>query len=506
MAATTTIDVPSEAIATAPIKLKSHADPAVAAKCNALVLAGLGEKTFYPGDETYETRNAKYWSLDAQKTPWCIVQPSTPEEVSAAVTAIVATDGCNFAIRSGGHVMWGASNIDNGITIDLGRLNSTTYDAQTKLVSVGPGARWADVYAVIEPLGVMISGGRDGDVGVGGLLTGGGISWYSPRFGWACDSVVNAQVVLADGSIVNANKSENSDLWHALKGGSGNFGIVTRFDIQSFEAAPIYGGILTSSADTNEAQIQAIINFNTGMNVGHNSSYAAVWQYLPTLGGIVVNRFIANTMGQRGTPELNETLSIPTIAGEMGDLTMTGMAVMSEQPYGYYDFWHTITVKNDPAIIRKAVELHESTVNQLLTAGGSEVGNFTTMTLVQGMPRILKTISDERGGNVMGLDTYLSEDLQLLMFSLNIGDPALADLGRELAIKWRDDTADYAKSVGGFIPWQYLNYADKTQDPLAYVGQENFDTILATAKKYDPNGVFQTRCPGGWKITATTPK
>jgi FAD/FMN-containing dehydrogenase len=323
-------------VPTVPISVRAHPDPAVAAKCDSLVRAGLGEKTYYPADEVYQTRNSRYWSLEAQKlTPYCIVQPESAADVAAAVTAIVATEGLNFAIRSGGHVMWGASNIDNGVTIDLGRLNTTTYNKETNVVSIGPGCRWADVYAVIEPQGVVVSGGRDGDVGVGGLMTGGGKSWYSPRYGWACDSLVGAEVVLADGRVLEVSKDQHADLWTALKGGSGNFGIVTRFDVQAIPAEPVWAGILFANTSTDEQQIQALVNFNKCMNEGHNSSWIVVWQYLPMFKDVVATRFVANTAGQHNPPELQETLAIPTIAGEMTNMTMTEMAVMSEQPYGF---------------------------------------------------------------------------------------------------------------------------------------------------------------------------
>ena len=102
---------------------------------------------------------------------------------------------CKFAIRSGGHTPYavggvGASNIDDGVTLDLKYLSTVEYSAKNKSVQVGPAARWNDVFDVLEPLGVMTTGGRSSTVGVGGLTLGGGISYFSPERGLVCDNVL----------------------------------------------------------------------------------------------------------------------------------------------------------------------------------------------------------------------------------------------------------------------------------------------------------------------------
>ena len=104
---------------------------------------------------------------------------------------------------------------------------------------------WSDVYSYLEPHGLAVPGGRIGPVGVPGLLLAGGVSFYGNQVGWACDSVVNYEIVLADGSLVEANKDHHPDLFWALKGGSSNFGIVTRFDVQTIRSPKIWGGTHT---------------------------------------------------------------------------------------------------------------------------------------------------------------------------------------------------------------------------------------------------------------------
>lgn len=157
----------------------------------------------YAGDEQYRNRTASYWSVSAQLTPECIIQPLSTEDVSNTLRIFVRDAACkqtNFAVRGGGHTTWaGSNNIDRGITIDLGLMHSTTLDTDTLVASVGPGSRWAEVYATLEPHGVTVVGGRAGSVGVAGFLMGGGNSFYTAEKGFACDNVVNFEVVLANG-------------------------------------------------------------------------------------------------------------------------------------------------------------------------------------------------------------------------------------------------------------------------------------------------------------------
>jgi FAD/FMN-containing dehydrogenase len=110
-------------------------------------------------------------------------------------------------------------------------MNETVYDEENKIASIQPGSKWKSVYDTLTPHGVTVTGGRADLVGVGGFITGGGYSFHLGSRGFACDNVLNFEVVLASGEIVNANRDVNPDLWRGLKGSSGNLGFVTRFDM-----------------------------------------------------------------------------------------------------------------------------------------------------------------------------------------------------------------------------------------------------------------------------------
>jgi FAD/FMN-containing dehydrogenase len=222
----------------------------------------------FPNSTAYSLQGSGYWSQQQALTrPTCRFSPSSAQDVSFAVLALRVA-GCEFAVKSGGHAAFeGASNIQGGLTIDLANLNEVTVRSDNAQTAVGAGNNWYDVYTKIQPMGLSVIGGRVSAIGVGGLTLGGGISFFSSRYGWACDNVDNYEVVLADGSIREVSySSDYSDLYWALRGGGNNFGIVTRFDLMTFPQGDLWAG---SQAFVNTPETSAAINeafFYLGVN------------------------------------------------------------------------------------------------------------------------------------------------------------------------------------------------------------------------------------------------
>jgi FAD/FMN-containing dehydrogenase len=249
----------------------------------------LKDRLLYRGQDIYQTRLLSYFDIKQQAiTPNCIVQPRSTEEVSIAVKTLTSAGEqkqCKFAIRSGGHTPYaGASNIEDGVTVDLQYISAVEYDAANDLVKVGPGAVWDAVFNTLEPLGVISTGGRSSSVGVGGLTLGGGISYFSPEHGLICDNVLEFGVVLADGSIVTASQSSNSDLFTVLKGGNNNFGIVTSLSFRTFPYEGMWGGLVTYPNTTVEAQFKALVNFADKMDEDVKGAVIVIPCYLSVVG------------------------------------------------------------------------------------------------------------------------------------------------------------------------------------------------------------------------------
>lgn len=132
-------------------------------------------KVVYPTDEPYRSSIASYWAVQIRTvSPTCFVLPSSSRDVAKAVTALKRGRPCRFAVRSGGHKPWAdAANIEDGVTIDLSALDKVRLSDDRTVASIGPGARWRDVYRELDRLGAAVVGGRNGLVGVGGLTLGG---------------------------------------------------------------------------------------------------------------------------------------------------------------------------------------------------------------------------------------------------------------------------------------------------------------------------------------------
>jgi hypothetical protein len=241
--------------------------------CSRLVSRLGSSKVHFPGSFSFTQSLQSFFSLQEQDLiPSCIVFPSSARDVADIVKVMKDTRG-QFAIRSGGHSMnAGAANIHNGVTVDLKDLNTVTVSSDRNSVQIGPGARWIDVFRKLDPLGLMVTGGRAASIGVGGFLTGGGISPLAGSAGWGCDTVLSFEVVLACGNIVTASENSYSDLFLALKGGSNNLGFVTRFTLKTYRVSTFWGGFIRYPASETSKQLAAFSNYMERRNFDPNAN------------------------------------------------------------------------------------------------------------------------------------------------------------------------------------------------------------------------------------------
>lgn len=247
-----------------------------------------------------------------------IVQPRTAEEVSLSIKALIAADGL-VAVRSGGHTQWaGANDINDGITLDLGQMTAVTYEPESKLASIQPGARWTGVYRQLLEHQVCVTGGREGNVGVAGFLTGGGISYYAGLRGLGCDNVANFEIVLGTGEIVNANVGENADLWTALKGGSGNFGIVTRFDMYTFPAHDIWGGLRAARMEDGDGLPQMTVDFTSENHKNPHLAFLLDYTFNKAMSPEPLAAYVVvDTSGTAEAPPLGDILGVPHVIDDV---------------------------------------------------------------------------------------------------------------------------------------------------------------------------------------------
>jgi FAD/FMN-containing dehydrogenase len=199
--------------------------------------ARLDGRVIRPTDPDYD-RGRAIWNGMIDRRPALIARCHSTTDVVAAVN-FARENEMLTAVRSGGHNIAGLSACDDGIVIDLAGLDGVEVDPDARIARAGGGVLWGQFDAATQEYGLSAPGGRVTTTGIGGFTTGGGYGWTSPRYGLTCDNLVSAEVVTAAGEVLTASERENDDLFWAIRGGGGNFGIVTRFDLRLSELGPM---------------------------------------------------------------------------------------------------------------------------------------------------------------------------------------------------------------------------------------------------------------------------
>lgn len=200
---------------------------------------------YVPGEDGYETARLP-WRRIVDLKPAVIAEASGPEDVRTAILT-AREQGLPFAVQSSGHG-W-LSPVDGGVLLKTSRLAEVKIDPERQIATVGSGVIWNAVIDAADPLGLAPLSGAFPSVGVAGYTLGGGSGLLGRKYGWAADSLLRAQLVTADGSIITASATEHPDLFWALRGGSGNFGVVTELEFRLYPVARVTTGLLVFPFD-----------------------------------------------------------------------------------------------------------------------------------------------------------------------------------------------------------------------------------------------------------------
>ncbi|KAI9148298.1 FAD-dependent monooxygenase yanF [Paramyrothecium foliicola] len=476
--------------------------------CDALdaVLPG---KVIYQGTEAYSVSN-RFWSdRQSELQPECFVLPQSAKDVSATVAILVGYNS-SFTVKAGGHTAYAGSNIQEGITIDLRLMSSISVADDRSSVSLGPGARWGEVANALDPFGLAVVGGRIPNVGVSGLILGGGISFLSGRRGWACDNVQNFEVVLASGKIVNANPSKNSDLYWALRGGGGsNFGIVTRFDVNAYDQGDVWGRI-TSWPDTER---QAVLSefITISRDVLHIDRDAHIFYHLAYQGTddaplVFTFAFHLNHENSPGgvfntfeglnslTRQLFNSTSVTSLGGQL--------ELLRDVSGGRKTFWVT-SISDGPAsgqLLEEIYKAWKDTADSIRDVARKRNQTASFSLTVQPITNPTLKIMLRDGGNPLGL----KPGKKFPIFTVHVlgawEDQSLDDVIEKSWKSFFQTVDSMAESAGLANGFKYMNYGGRSQDIYGSYGAHNEARLRKVAKKYDPKGLLKSLWKGYYKL------
>ncbi|KAF2281160.1 FAD-binding domain-containing protein [Westerdykella ornata] len=450
----------------------------------------------YPGSPAYNASQSAYYTAEEREIePRCVFRPQSASEVSQIIQLVSKSRG-DLAIRGGGHMLWpGAANLDGGLIVDMRSLNSINLSEDKKTVSVGGGTLWVDLYPKLTPHNLTVSGARVPGIAVGGYLLGCGVSFFARSHGWSCDHVRGYEVVLSDGRIVYASSDSYRDLWLALKGGLNNFGIVTRFDIETIPQDGMWGGqaAFTYTESAIAAQAAAFSKYMGANNTDRDAMTGLLFNFQNPGKQFSIVNTLFYTKPVADPPVFKDFLATPgQIVNQFSITTMEKVVALLGQllPKSVdRSFQLVYSFRNShPSLYRDLVHIfgnHTATI--------ADVENLAIQFFIQPHP-----ISN--GTNSLGLDPKITDYVMATVTAVYTNERRN---GRKVRLAIRnmvDGQEKMLRKKGIYLPFKYVNYADESQEAIASYGDEVVGRLRRVSRKFDVGQVFQRRVPGGFKL------
>lgn len=486
---------------------------AVADTCSTIEAVAPSVDVTYRFNPSYTTTSKEYWSSTcAALKPSCIVYPTSARDVSA-ILGVIRGNGSDpgaekFAVKSGGHNPNNYfSSVDDGPLISTEKLDHVILNPDTGVVRVGPGLRWDELADSLDGSGWSAVGGRIGNVGVGGYMLGGGLSFMSQEYGWAASSILEFEVVVANGTIITASSSKNQGLFRALKGGGNNFGIVTSFTVQAHKQGDIYGGVMVfpHSEETDAKILKAIQDFT----LYNDDDKAAVIPTAERAGGGLVDTWIMFVFYDGPEPpehvfknftEISHIVDSRKTRSMAEFLSDNNWAVLKGQAYVIGTETIPLPDPSSDIALGMLPTIHEHWRN--VTSEVDHILGIVASIAFQPFPRRIAQVAREKGGDLIDFDDDVDRIIIELNYSFSIKsdydviDQTLQDTYsgvRNRVLEWQKE---------GSLPDAYLplfmNDAFFRQDYFSRLRPKYAELAKSLAEELDPNGLFRDRT-GGWK-------
>ncbi|MCD2443626.1 FAD-binding oxidoreductase [Agromyces sp. SYSU K20354] len=342
-----------------------------------------------PAHSEYDEARAVFNGM-IDKRPSVIAQCETPIDVAAAIRHARERD-LDIAVRGGGHSVAGNSLTEGGMVVDLRRMNSVTVDPDMKTARVGGGATMSHLDRATEPFGLATTGGRVSTTGVGGFTLGGGTGWLDRKFGLACDNLLSVDLVTADGDLVTASADEHPELFWALHGGGGNFGVATSLTFRLHDVPTMTAALLVFEPEQGE---QAIRSFRDAIAHGPDELGGGVLyatgpeeEFVPEhLQGSLIVLIVVTFIGieEQARPHLAPILAHGPAGEAIMELPYADLNSALDDPPGHRNYWSAEHLGSMPDAAVAAFQaasagmiVPSASQNALFPAGGA-VGRAET--------------------------------------------------------------------------------------------------------------------------------
>jgi len=431
-----------------------------------------------PQDADYEAASA-VWNGSIRRRPALVARCTGTADVTAAVQ-FASHHHLQVAVRGGAHNIAGNATCDGGLVIDLSMLRSVRVEPSARIAHVGPGCLWGDVDHETQAFGLAVPGGIVSTTGVAGFTVGGGFGHLTRRFGFASDNLIGADVVLADGRLVRASATENADLFWGIRGGGGNFGVVSAFDFKLHPVGPeVLGGLIFHPAERAPALFRFLRDFlpasSEELTVFTVLRKAPAAPFVPAEfhGHPVIANLIVHS-GEAAQAE-RDVAPLRRFAQPLVDLVM-------RRPYS------AVQALTDASWLPGFENYWRSDYLEEISDGAIDV-------LANHLASISSPLSDFKIAYLGGAAARMDDDSALshrtLPILLNINTRWKVGESSAPHLEWTRSLFEGMKPFSaGKV---YVNFLmDEGQDRVrAAYGQEKYERLVALKRRYDPDNFFR---------------
>ncbi|RGP68679.1 FAD binding domain-containing [Fusarium sporotrichioides] len=344
-------------------------------------------------------------------------------------------------------------------------MNQTSYDTKTKVASIEPGSNWGRVYEALDKYRVAAVGGRASPFGVGSFITGGGggYSFHSNVRVFSCNQVVNFEVVLADGRILNANKNENPDLWKSPEGDFNKILLVLRV----VESNQIWAGFIFFEPSQRDVVFEKYIDFVEENDSDPTSQLIVSFQWDGEQYNLV--SVVSNSDAVESSASFSGPLRVPSISNTTakGNTADVVPQFTGSTPLGLYANWMTETISNDIRIIGFIYEKFRDCVEKMRAAAPNS--KFNVLVQLQPFTTFIVKQGQESGGGILGLDSIVADGSTInWLIAVTADAKEVQNIINPLRQEFKAVFDSYATELGINEEWFYLNYAIGDQDPISH--------------------------------------